>query len=349
MVKRPTDVGEKREDPVSYSTISSWALLVARALDGQGQDSNRIFREVGLDPGKLANPDARFPYEGMTRLWKRAAQVTHDPYFGIHVVHYWHPTSLHALGYSWMASDSLHDALRRMTRYMRIVSTVANATLQESNDAFVLRFAPATAARGTDPAHEALDAAFAALVYMCRTSYGEDFNPLRIATVRPRFTDPGPYLAYFRAPVEFSARENLIEFDKATIEKSLPTANPQLARVNDAVITEYLARYDRSSTAMRVRAVLTERLSSGRVSQRAVASALHMSLRTLQRKLEEEGTSYKTLLEETRRELARQYLRQQSISVNEVTYLLGFSEPSNFARAFKRWTGFSPSEFRSAA
>ncbi len=74
-----------------------------------------------------------------------------------------------------------------------------------------------------------------------------------------------------------------------------------------------------------------------------------MCLRTLQRKLSEENTSYKELLDETRRELANQYLRQATLSVSEVTYLLGFSEPSNFSRAFKRWTGRTPSEFRAAA
>lgn len=314
-----------------------------------GHDSRRIFAEVGLDPEKLSNPDARYPIQGMQRLWARAVEVTGDEFFGIHVVRYWHPTSLHALGYSWMASDSLRDALERMARYIRIVSTLVEATLREKDTRIRFRFDQVSTAGHFEPVPAALDAALAALVHMCRTSYGEAFDPLRIVTSRPCFEDPGPCLDFFRAPVEFAAAENYIEFDKDAIERRLPTANPQLARVNDAVITEYLAHYDRSSTAMRVRAALITRLPSGRVTQREVASALHMSLRTLQRKLEDEGTSYKALLEETRRELARQYLRQSSITVNEVTYLLGFSEPSNFARAFKRWTGRSPSDFRTAA
>ena len=97
---------------------------------------------------------------------------------------------------------------------------------------------------------------------------------------------------------------------------------------------------------MRVRARLIDLLSAGDVAQQDVADSLHMSLRTLQRKLHKENTSYKALLEETRRQLAGQYLRQARLSVSEVTYLLGFSEPSNFTRAFKRWTGHTPSEFR---
>ena len=138
-------------------------------------------------------------------------------------------------------------------------------------------------------------------------------------------------------------------FSKASLEAHLHTANPRLARVNDRVITQYLAQFDKGSTAMRVRAKLIDLLSAGNVTQQDVADSLHMSLRTLQRKLSVENTSYKVLLDETRRELANQYLRQACLSVSEVTYLLEFSEPSNFARAFKRWTGRTPSDFRTAA
>jgi len=329
------------------STISSWALLVAKALEAGGHDSKSLFRAAGLDPVKLMDPDARFSVEGMARLWRLAAQVTGDPYFGLKTANFWHPTTLNALGYSWMASDSLRDALTRMGRYGRMVSTVAEMTLEEFDDhcAFNLRSRFAI----SEAPVEAVDAALATLVKMCRVSYGDDFNPLRVITHRPEFDDPTPYKEYFRAPIEFSAEVNILYFSKDALESHLPTANPRLARVNDQVITEYLAQFDKRSTATRVRAKLIDLLSAGNVTQQDVADSLHMSLRTLQRKLSEEKTSYKDLLDETRRELANQYLRESHLSVSEVTYLLGFSEPSNFARAFKRWTGHTPSEFRTAA
>ena len=97
---------------------------------------------------------------------------------------------------------------------------------------------------------------------------------------------------------------------------------------------------------MQVRRQLTAQLSSGMANQESIANELHMSLRTLQRKLESEGTTFKRLLEETRKGLAIQYMAESHHSVNEITYLLGFSEASNFSRAFKRWTGQSPSAYR---
>ena len=329
------------------SSISSWALLVAKALEADGHDSEDLFRRAGLDPARLRDADARYPVDGMCRLWRLAVQVTGDPYFGLKVAGFWHPATMHALGYSWMASDSLRDALTRMARYGRLVTTVAEMTLEEFDDHFAFRIRPLIA-RSKVP-NEAMDAGLATFVSMCRTSYGDDFNPLRVAAQRPAFDDPAPYIEYFHAPVEFSAPDNILYFSKQSLEAHLLTANPRLARVNDRVVTQYLAQFDKGSTAMRVRAKLIDLLSAGNVTQKDVADSLHMSLRTLQRKLSEEKTSYKELLDETRRELANQYLRQACLSVSEVTYLLGFSEPSNFARAFKRWTGRTPSEFRTAA
>lgn len=329
------------------STISSWALLVAKALEADGHDSQSLFQRAGLDPAKLEDPDARFPIEGMGRLWRLAAQVTGDPFFGLKTASYWHPTTLNALGYSWMASDSLRAALVRMSRYGRLVSTVAEMNLEEFDDNFAFKLRSQIAR--VDLPGEAIDAALATIVKMCRVSYGEDFHPLRVVTQRPEFDDPTCYQEYFHAPVEFSADENALYFSKNSLEAHLPTANPRLARVNDQVITEYLAQFDKTSTATRVRGKLIDLLATGNVTQQDVADSLHLSLRTLQRRLREEKTSYKDLLDETRKELADQYLRQACLSVSEVTYLLGFSEPSNFARAFKRWTGYTPSEFRTAA
>jgi AraC-like DNA-binding protein len=100
---------------------------------------------------------------------------------------------------------------------------------------------------------------------------------------------------------------------------------------------------------MQVKTKLIQELPSGNISEEIIAEDLYMSQRSLQRRLREEGTTYKELLNETRRDLAAQYIKASSVSINEITYLLGFSEPSNFSRAFKRWTGVSPSEYRQSA
>ena len=132
------------------------------------------------------------------------------------------------------------------------------------------------------------------------------------------------------------------------LEQKLEGANPELARHNDEIVVRYLAQMQKQNLRARVHAALIEQLPQGEPSQKKIAEALHMSPRNFQRKLAEEGTSYTGLLSDTRRDLALSYVRDASYTLGEITYLLGFSDASSFNRAFKRWTGQSPSAFRNA-
>jgi AraC-like DNA-binding protein len=327
-----------------YTSLASSTLSVWRALESYGVDPAPLFERAGLDSQKLYDPNARYLETRLNTLWRLAAEATNDPYLGLKVASFWHPSSAHALGYAWLASATLKDALQRTVRYFRVMTDKERLTLTESDEEFRLIIENPIADCPTAP--EDLDASFAALIRLCRMCYGESFNPLRITMGRPQPPDPARFAAHFRAPIQYSGNENSVCFDKADVTMALPTANAEVARANEQIVQAYLARFDRSSVAMQVRARLTEQLSSGHTNQERVADALHMSLRSLQRRLNDEGTSFKDLLDETRRELASQYMAESHRSINEITYLLGFSEPSNFSRAFRRWTGSSPSAYR---
>jgi AraC-like DNA-binding protein len=328
---------------VDFTTISSWALPIWKALDASGIDAQRLFESAGLDPQRLRDSGARYPVKRMTKLWKLAVSATADPCFGLSVERFWHPTTLHALGYSWMASESLLEALQRTVRYFRIVTDAGYVRLEETADSF--RFSLHSHNKA-DAAAEAIDAGMAMIIDMCRKAYGANINPLRVSLQRPEPECKDRFKAFFNAPIMFSAFENALYLDKEQLKEQLPTANAELVRVNDLVITEYLARFDRNAIAMRARAHLIHRLSSGDVNEESVAKALNLSLRSFQRRLKQEGTTYKELVADTRRELAVIYIKNSQLSVSEITFLLGFSEPSNFSRAFKRWMGESPSDYR---
>ncbi len=129
----------------------------------------------------------------------------------------------------------------------------------------------------------------------------------------------------------------------------LPAANAELARQHDAVVLKLLTKLKRGDVVTQAQSKLIELLPSGDCNKAKVAHALNMSARTLHNKLSAAGTGYQQLLDETRQALAEQYIRQLDLSVSEIAYLLGFSDCSNFSRAFHRWTGISPSEFRNQA
>jgi AraC-like DNA-binding protein len=138
-------------------------------------------------------------------------------------------------------------------------------------------------------------------------------------------------------------------FDRESVERRLDGGNPELARHNDAIALQYLSQLERDNIEVRVREVLTQQLANGEPSQEDIAEILNMSARTLQRKLGECGTTYKEILDNTRHALALAYLSAPRHSLSEITYLLGFSAGSCFTRAFRRWTGLSPSDWRAGA
>ncbi|MGE8383563.1 MAG: helix-turn-helix transcriptional regulator, partial [Pseudomonas putida] len=142
------------------------------------------------------------------------------------------------------------------------------------------------------------------------------------------------------------APHDALVFERADMEAPLPTANEAMAVLHDRFAGEYLARFSESRVTHRVRQVLCRILPQGEPKRETLAQALHLSQRTLQRRLQEEGTSFQTLLDDTRRELAEQYLAQPGMTLLETAYLLGFADPSNFYRAFRRWFDATPSEYR---
>lgn len=329
------------------TTLSTWALAIARTMETLGHDSQAAFKAAGLDYEAARDPNARFPVSGMTRLWHEARRVSGDPAIGLKVGEQVQPASLHALGLSVLASETPGDALQRVARYSRIVSNAANIHLQRNGELVELQFRIPD--HGIELAYEAFDAFICNIVKLGRMLAQRDVNPVRIELIRPQPDNTADYERLFCCPIRFQADLNRILFEAKYLDEPLPSANPELAQLNDKVIVDYLARFDRSQITVQVRNLIIQRLPSGEPAQDEVATALNMSTRSLQRRLSEEKSSYKELLEDTRKELAGQYLKRSDVSLGEITYLLGFSDQSNFNRAFKRWFGQTPGEFRAAA
>ena len=329
-----------------FTTISSWATAIWRTLEAQDVDPGPIFSEVGLDPALLTDPGSRYPRQAILKLWGRSMDASGDPCFVIRVAAFVHPTTFHALGYAWLVSFNLADAMRKAVRYGQVVTTGSELSLEASNEEYALLLVPLEEAQGMRVPREVPDAGLAAILQMCRLSAGDRFNPLRVTTIRPEPSCADRYFDFFRAPIEFSASHYSLIFDRGALEAPLLTGNPQLALCSERALAEQASRAAGSSTGLQVRNILMEWLPSGRVGIARIADGLHMSQTNLKRKLKEEATSYKAILDETRRELAAAYLKDMNLSIGEIAYLLGFTEPANFARSFTRWHGISPSVHR---
>lgn len=331
----------------SPTSLSSWGLAMKSALDSRGIDSVALFKQAGLDVDALSDPLARYPLAATTRLWRLAIDTTKDPSFGIEVARHSRPTYFHALGFSLAASSSLAEAFERVVRYFRLVSDAAAMTLEQSDEGY--RFSVHLVDPVQRPADEAVDAFVALAVRVCRVLSDRTFNPKRVALRRPPPPDDSAFRRYFRVSVEFGAETDVLVFDKASFEARLGGGNAELARMSDQVVASHLATVGADRFANKLHLLLVDTLPRGEPDEAELASKLGSSLRNLQRRLAEEGTSYKDVLDDTRRQLARSYLADGRHSVSEVAYLLGFQAASSFTRAFRRWEGASPTEFQARA
>lgn len=326
------------------TTLRLWALVIARTMERQGLDAGRAFEMAGLGLSNERDADARYPLSNMTRLWRAAAELSGDPAIGLKVAGQVQPASLHALGLVLLASETLGDVFQRLERYSRVVTDGVKIRVQRSDQQVTIRYD--IPPHGVPIAPEALDALIGMGAKLARMLSQKDVDPVKVDLTRPRPTDVRPYREWFRAPIEFAASQNALHYSPGIMTEPLPAANPVLVRVNEQIVVGYLSRIDRDRISQRVRSEILERLNASVPKLTEIATLMNMSPRGLQRRLHAEQTSYKAILDQVRQRLAEEYLQRSSHSLGDITYMLGFDDQSNFTRAFKRWTGTTPRQYR---
>lgn len=317
---------------------------IVQALEIDGLDCRSLFKQIGLDYSALEDPDARFPQDGITRLWQRAVELSGNPAIGLNLGKAVRPASFHVAGYALMSSRTLAEGFTRLVRYQRIIADGADLNFRQTADGYSLMLA--IHGDHLQPTRQSAEAALACALGLCNWLAGRTLQPRQVLFLGGQPKDIEPYIQAFHAPMVFDAPCDALVFDAADMEAPLPTANEAMAKLHDRFAGEYLARFADSRVSHSVRLVLGRLLPQGEPKREVVAQLLHVSQRTLQRRLQEEGTSFQALLDDTRRELAEQYLTQPRMSLLEIAYLLGFADPSNFFRAFRRWFKLTPGEYR---
>lgn len=326
------------------TTSSSWASTVVQSLEMGGVSCFELFERLGMSYSALSDPDARFAQDDMTRLWQLAVEASGNPAIGLNMAKVVRPSSLHVVGYVLMSSCNLQEGISSLVRYQRIIGEGADFSFQPIHDGYEL-----TLAIHGDRLPSTKESAEAALAYFLALCSWLSCRPLRPRLVSFRGSPPQNLELYretFKGPLQFNAEHYSVLFDRVDMDAPLPMANDALAQLHKRFASDYLARFSDGQVTHQVRQILCRSLPKGEPKREQVAQTLRLSERTLQRRLKEEGTSFHQMLDDTRRELTSQYLTQPKLSLQEISYLLGFSTPSNFFRAFRRWFGTTPNEYR---
>jgi len=332
-------------EPTTLASVT--ALLATSLREEYGLDPVPIFFQADLPLAPPESPQLRYPLAKIRELWALSREASGDEAISLKTGWYARPSHFYAFGYSWSASSTLLGAFQRLTRYYQLMSTASVViSLHETEDSYALSAAFPDASKS--PPKEGIDCGMTAILALCDTVAEREIRPIRIELARSPDSHAEAYRDALRAPIQFNADVGAFYFDKADLLTLLPHSAPDIAKATDRIAEQYIETLDPLKVASQVRRLLVDLLPSGKADQELVSSRLNRSASTLQRQLQGEGITYREVLESTQRNLAETYLRDKKHSHAQIAYLLGFSEQSNFSRAFKRWTSMTPRQYQAA-
>ncbi|MFD1191374.1 AraC family transcriptional regulator [Phenylobacterium conjunctum] len=311
----------------------------------RGCDRDALLRAAGIAPRQLEDQDGRVPMARYVTLVRAAKAASADPALPLAFSAETNFEAFSIVGLICLAAPTMGEALAELSRYRRLIAEVDaggdEARFQLVPDADGLWLED----RRPDPNAfpELTEAAFARFACEFARRNGDTPFILEVQVTHPRPDHARAYDAIFKVPVTFGAARNALRIDPAWL--SLPTANPNryVFGVFNERAERLLAELEaQGSVRSRLESLLITQMHRGAVSMAASAKALGMSQATLRRRLSAEDASFEAVLDALRRDMAQAYLSDGRLSVNETAYLLGFSDPSAFSRAFKRWTGKAP-------
>jgi len=332
---------------MQLTKLASIQLVVWKMLEKYNEDPVNVFKKVKLDPVLMQQPGARYPLGKIAELWEEMSRRIKDPCFGLSAATCWHPSHFGILGHALLMSRSLRATLECLIRYHQVISDAIFGRLHEDKKGGTLDFT--LIYTDEDPYPRAREnAALAWIMSVLRMNLQQDLSPVSVSFTHSRPVCAGKYYEFFHSPVTFSAPLANISLPLDVVDVDLPAKNDELAELSDQLMVKYIASLNNIDLITQVKKIIAENLPSGNVSLDNVASVLCVGKRKLQRMLQQETTSFITLLNDTRMELAKQYVLDKSMDITEIAFLLGFAEQSSFSRSFKRWIGQSPSQYRKA-
>jgi AraC-like DNA-binding protein len=317
--------------------------VLVKRLEELGVPPAEVLRRAGLPASLFDAEKILLTTEELFALYRGLAEASGDPAIGLKIgtetrVERYDPIAIAAL-----SARSLGDALQRLARYKQLTCP-EEIQIAERGDECAVRFKWLRAEQSEPPV--LLDLCFAWVVGIARRGTAEAVQPKRLE-LRREAAHRRLFEQHFGCPVTFGAAQDRLVFARADLDRPFLTHNADLlAIVAPQLEAELAGRAARERLADEVKRILKGQLAGQRPGIEDVARELRTSARTLQRRLAEEGATFQQVLQEARRELARHYLEHSSLELNETAYLLGFEDAHSFFRAFNRWEGRSPGDWR---
>lgn len=315
----------------------------------QGVAVQDLYRTAQIDPAWLDDPDRQVGGEVLKNLWREAIAQTGDRDLGLHIGEAFDLAAIGIVGYVLLNCKTYGQVLEKLSQYTRLFSQ--GVTIHHCISAGWVQCDCDIVGNVknylVDEPRHPIESTFAALITATQQLTGHRLKANAVWFQHSRPEDDSEHRRIFQIPVQFSQAANRITFAASCLDWSVRSANPNLLSVFELHASAMLnAQTQAQSYRQKVVTLIAQDLKGDVPPIEAIAHNLMLSVRQLQRELQAENTSYQELLDETRKELALSQLKIPSTSIHDLAFLLGFSEPSAFHRAFKRWTGKTPRGYR---
>lgn len=324
-------------------TLSSWASTIINFLESKGYSKEKLLTSAGLDPKLLDSAQARYPVTGISKLWHYA----YDQYgttVGLQIARYFRPNHWSTLGLALQSSRNVDEFIYRICRYVCLISNAVELRFEESDVG-----AKKVTTRFLQPVsleNERMESYMASALGLTEMMYGKPPKLIRVDLPRVYPSDPTPWYEVFGDNIQWESAAFTVHLSRAVLDFKTPNIDSRIALMHETDLSERLEQLHNLSFSQRIRREVLQMLPNGEPSVKDVAERLHMSPRSMQRHLEEEGIGFRQLIDSVRLQVAKNYLTLTRHSLSEIALLTGFSNQSNFSNAFKRWTDLTPNRYR---
>lgn len=339
--------GDGKKD--ASSVLAAMVMGNVEAARAYGLDAARLMADAGLEPSELADPDGRVALDKYLRFWEALSALPNAMDYALWLSAATRVELLGVVGYAMQHAADLRAAFACLERYGRLINDQLSPRIEEHGDQVSFRrVEPPRLARLLPLLVTAPDATLT----LMRSLAGFPATMSLASEVALPHPRPAPALearlrAVFDCPLVFHAPELRLTLPRALFDRPVVAPHPGLYAYLTRHASALQSRLNEShGFATRVRDEVLARLREGEPEQPPIARRLGVSERTLQRRLKEEGKTFAAVVDELRRELALLYLTDPELPIFQIAFLLGYSEPSAFQRAFRRWTGKTPREHR---
>ena len=319
--------------------------LVHESMLKLNLDTQAIYQKCGVTAAHIQDTRSRLKHNNTDIFWDVVEDISQDEYVGLHVAENLPPYKGHVLEYLFLSSHTFGDGLNRALNYQRLLTDIAACYLEVANDnaSFVL-----DTKLGNKLNHHFAECISLGIIRFFRSVTNNEFTPTCIDFMFDEPLDVSEYNRIFNCKIRFSQDQTIIHFSSDVLNCKSMHAEPELLRLHEQVAEQHVAKLEQEDMVFDVRRVIGELLDNQEVSLELVAQKLDMPPRHLRTRLSLASTNFNQILADYRSLLAKRLLVRTNESIDEIVYLTGFSEPSTFYRAFKRWTGLTPVEYRKA-